>query len=219
MDETKLRTLNKTYFIWSGVLIIWSLYRVYIRLPEWVDDFVIKPVVFVLPVLFYVIYRERRPLASIGLTLGKFFRDVYLGLGFGMLFALEGLVANSVKHGTFSFAPLIPITGGQLILAVVLALVAAGSEEVLVRGFFYTRLRDGYGSEMKALVISTAMYVLLLVPAIFLISRLVGMTLFVFVLTNIVMSLANTLIFSETKTLTVPILIHAFWNMAVALYL
>lgn len=219
MDDIRKALLERTYTIWGLVLIAWALYRVYVHQPEWVDELVIKPLIFLGPTLYYVLTREKRSLASIGLSGEKFFRNVYLGLGFGMLFAIEGVVANAIKYGKFSFAPIITVTGASLLLYVVLSVVTAFSEEVFVRGFLYTRLKEGYQSELKAMLVSTAMYFLLLVPIIFTVSKLSGVTLLIFVMTNLIMSLANTMIFNETKTVTVPVLIHAFWNMAVALYL
>lgn len=216
MDSQRV---EKPFTLWGIILIIWALYRVYAHFPEWVDELFVKPLVFVGPIIYYVRRQELKPLASLGLVRGHFFRDLYMGLGFGMLFALEGLITNAIKHGTFSFVPIIPVTGTSLVAAIVLAIATAISEETLVRGFLFTRLKEGYVSEVRAMMVSTAMYFLLLVPAIFLTTKLTGVTLIIFIMTTVIISFANTMIFNETKTLTVPILIHAFWNMAVALYL
>ncbi|HCM38089.1 MAG: hypothetical protein UV61_C0009G0051 [Candidatus Gottesmanbacteria bacterium GW2011_GWB1_43_11] len=218
MDKPRNLPLERTYTVWGIVIILWSLYRVYVKLPEWMDEFIFKPLIFLGPVLL-VLKSEHKSLTSIGLAGGKFFRDIYLGLGFGMLFAVEGVVINAVKYGRFSFAPLVPVTGANLLLTVMLAFATGISEEVLTRGFFYSRLKSAYGSELKAMFSSTVMYFFLLVPMIFTVLHLKGITLLIFIMTNLIISFANTMIFNETKTVTVPVLIHAFWNMAVALYL
>jgi membrane protease YdiL (CAAX protease family) len=129
------------------------------------------------------------------------------------------MVANAVKYGKFSFVPVVPVVGSSLVLVLILAFATAISEEILTRGFFYTRLKEAYGDQLKAMVVSTAMYFMLLVPFIFAVSQLKGVSLMIFVMTNLIISFANTMIFDETKTITVPVLIHAFWNMAVVLYL
>ena len=219
MDQQRNIPLERTYTIWGIVLILWSLYRVYIHMPEWFDELVAKPFVFLGPMLFYVVFQEQRSFASIGLVAGRFLRDVYLGLGFGLLFAVEGIAANSIKYGRLALSPSIPVGGGALLLAVILSIATAFSEELLVRGFLFTRLKEAYKSELKALFVTTVMYFMLLVPIIFTVLKLNGVPLLLFVVTNLVISLTNTMIFNETRTLTVPILIHAFWNMAVVLYL
>lgn len=219
MDEGHKLTLSRTYTIWGLIVIVWALYRAYIHLPEWVDELVTKPLVFLGPVFYFVLVKERRTLASLGLIKAKFMRDVYLGLGFALLFTIEGIIANLAKYGGFSIMPKIPLQSISLITASILALATAFSEETLIRGFFYTRLKEAYGNELKAMILASLMYLLLLVPAILFLTHLSGTTLVIFVMTNLVMSFANTMIFNELKSLTVPILIHAFWNMAVVLYL
>lgn len=219
MDQQRNIPLERTYTIWGLVLILWSLYRVYIHMPEWFDELIAKPFVFLGPMLFYVIFQEQRKLVTVGLAAGRFMRDVYLGLGFGLLFAVEGIAANSLKYGRLALSPSISIGGGVLFLEVILSLATAFSEELLVRGFLYTRLKEAYQSELKALVVTTGMYFMLLVPIIFTVLKLNGVPLLLFVITNLVISLTNTMIFNETRTLTVPVLIHSFWNMAVVLYL
>jgi membrane protease YdiL (CAAX protease family) len=149
----------------------------------------------------------------------KIVRDLYLALGFGILFTIVGILANLLKHGSINLNPIVPVTGVSLIVTLILSLATSFSEELLVRGFFFTRLKEGYQSQLKALITSTLMYLFLLVPIIFTRLRLAPDALALILVTNIMLSVANTMIFSETKSLTMPILIHAFWNMAVALYL
>lgn len=218
MDESKKITLSRTYTTWGIVVIVWSLYRFYLTLPEAIDTFIFKPLILLAPV-FLVLKKENRSLASTGLSKGKFFRDLYLGLLLGGIFVVEALMANFAKYGHLSLVPSIPVTTASLFVLILLSLAAAFSEELFARGFIYSRLKEGYGSELKALFFSTSMYLMLLVPIILSINRLTGLTVIIYVATSVVMSFANTMIFSETKTLTIPILLHAFWNMAVVLYL
>ena len=210
--------VQKAFNVWGIILILWSLYRVYgPRLPETIDELIMKPLIFLGPVIL-VLGQEKKPLASVGIARGHFWKDVYMGLGLGLLFIFEGIVTNSLKYGGLRIMPQIPISQLALITTLIVVLATGISEEVLVRGFLYTRLKEGYGW-VKAMLISTAMYFMLLVPYIFVISKLNGITLFVFVLTTVMISFVNTMIFNETKTITVPVLVHAFWNMAVVLYL
>lgn len=211
--------VEKVYTVWGLILITWALYRAKVHLPEFLDELVFKPLVFVAPLLFYVEHFEQKGLKTIGLAKGKLKRDIVIGVICGLIFTFEGMVANSVKYGTFSFIPPNALSGFNLPFAILIALVAAFSEEVLVRGFLFTRLKEGYKSELKALVVSTMMYLILLVPLIFTTTHLTGISLLIFLVNSFIISFANTMIFTETKTLTIPILIHAFWNVAVVFYL
>ncbi len=47
-------SISNIYRLWGWVLLIWSLYRYFLKFPEWVDELIFKPVVFVLPVIWFV---------------------------------------------------------------------------------------------------------------------------------------------------------------------
>ncbi len=219
MKETRNIKLEHIYTIWGLIVIIWALYRVKMNFPEWIDEMVAKPIVFLGPVLVYVLFAEKRNLSSIGWAAGKFARDLLIGVGFGLFFAIEGILANAVKYGSFSLVPKPALGNVGIIHAVAFGFLAALIEETLIRGFLFTRLKKEYKNLFKALIVSSVMYLTLLVPAIFALTRLSGTTLIIFLSTNIIMSFANTMIFNETKTITVPTLIHSFWNVAVVLYI
>lgn len=219
MSEGKNHFIEKIYTVWGIILILWSLYRWQVRLPEWIDELLIKPLLFVLPVILFVYLYEKKPLTSLGLSFTAFVRDLYIGFGFGVLFAVEGIAANLIKHGTISLAPVITITPVILLIYMLVSLAGAFCEEILIRGFFYTRLRESYQNKIKALFMSTVMYFFLLIPIIFTRLSLTIPTLLVFLITNIIISVANTYLFEETKSITAPTLVHAFWNLTVLLYL
>ena len=96
-------SLDPMYHLWGWIVIAWALYRYFFQLPEWADEFIFKPLVFVLPVLWYVRHREKRSLSSVGITTKNIFTSIYIGLGFGFIFALEGILANAVSTADCRF--------------------------------------------------------------------------------------------------------------------
>jgi len=188
-------------------------------MPEWIDEFVAKPLVFIAPALWYVQKVEKRSFSSLGLTIKNLFANVYIGLGFGFLFAIEGIAANAIKYGKLDFLPIAALEQYGLILLVVLSLATAFSEELLNRGFLFTRILEKSKSLPYAAALSTVLFVLLHVPIVVTMLKLQGLTLVLFFVTDFVLGLANALLFYNTKSLVTPILVHLFWNMTVALYL
>ncbi len=219
MDKERLVYIEKIYAIWGGILFIWALYRAFLSLPEWVDELVVKPLVFLGPPVFFILVKEKRPLASIGVNISHLPRDLFFGLFFGILFTVVGVFTNFIKHGSINLNPIVAITGNSLIITLLLSLVSAFTEETLVRGFLFSRLAGGYKSDLKGMLISSLMYLFILVPIVLVRLHLRPYALLLLLVSNFVLSFANTMIFSETKSVTVPVLIHAFWNMAVVLYL
>ena len=211
--------LTKLYTIWGSIVVVWAIYRAKFVLPEVVDEFFVKPLVFLGPVLYFVLLYEKRPLASIGWQSKKLMRDVYLGVGFAAIFTVLGGVANFLKYGTINLNPIVPITGTTLLVALILSIVTSFVEESLVRGFLFSRLVATYRNQFKGLVISTLMYLVILTPIILTRLQLTPSSLMILLVSNIIMSAANSMIYYETRSIALPVFIHAFWNMSAVLYL
>lgn len=218
-SSAKKSTTERIFQLWGWIVLVWALYRYFFRLPEWIDEFVIKPLIFVAPVLWYVLKREKRRLSSIGLTGNNVFTSVYIGLGFGFVFALEGLAANAIKYGKITIVPIEAFQQYGLGMLLLLSLATALSEEILSRGFVFTRLIDAKKSMPYAAFVSTLMFVVLHIPILVLSLKLQGAALVMFFVTDFVLGFANSLLLYNTGSLVAPILVHVFWNMTVALYL
>ncbi len=212
------QSLEPIFQIWGWVLLVWSVYRYFTRFPEWTDEFIFKPLVFVIPVIWYVLKREKRKLDSIGLTGKNFFNSLYIGLGFGMIFALEGLFAHAMKYGKFDVHP-VAAFGQYGFFLIAISVATAFSEELLTRGFLFNRIYEKTKKLPYSAFIGAILFMLLHVPILVTTNKLQGVTLVLFFVTDFVLAYANSLLFATTGSLVAPILVHVFWNMTVALYL
>lgn len=211
-------SLDPVYQVWGWILLVWSLYRYFLKLPEWVDELVAKPLVFVAPVLWYVANKERRALASVGISGKNFFKSVYIGLGFGMVFAIEGIIAHAIKYGKMDVNPIAAFAQYGFFL-IVLSCATAISEEILSRGFIFNRIYEKTKNLPYAAIIGSVLFILIHVPILVTTTKLTGMTLVLFFMTDVILALANSMLFVTTGSLVAPILVHIFWNMTVSLYL
>jgi membrane protease YdiL (CAAX protease family) len=211
-------SLEPVYQLWGWILLMWSLYRYFLKLPEWVDEFISKPLVFVAPVIWYVLKKEQQTLESIGLTGKNFFNSVYIGLGFGMVFAIEGIAAHAIKYGKLEVNP-IAAFGQYGFFLIVLSLATAICEEILSRGFIFNRIYTKTKNLPYAAFVGSILFILLHVPILVTTTKLTGATLVLFLVTDFVLAFANSMLFVNTGSLVAPILVHIFWNMTVALYL
>ncbi len=215
----KTTTLEPVFQLWGWILLAWSLYRYFLKLPEWVDEFIAKPLVFVVPVLWYVINKEKKRLESVGLTMKNFFPSLYTGIGLGFLFALEGIAANAIKYGKINIMPIGALQQYGLVTLLILSCATAFSEEVLNRGFLFNRILEKKKSLPYAVFLSTLLFVLLHVPILVTSLKLQGMTLVLFFITDVILGVATSMLFYRFRSLVAPVLVHVFWNMTVALYL
>jgi membrane protease YdiL (CAAX protease family) len=213
-----ISSVTSVFRLWAWILLAWSLYRYFFKLPEWADEFIFKPLVFVAPVIWYVRKKEKQSLATLGITRRNFFTSVYIGIGFGVAFALEGLVTHAIKYGTWDVNPIAAFQQYGFFL-IILSLATACTEELLSRGFVFNRLYEKTKNLAYSSVVSSVMFVLLHIPILVTMTKLHGMTLILFLITDFVLAIANSLLYYNTGSLVAPILVHIFWNMTVALYL
>lgn len=213
---------HQVFIVWFVIFLIWTFYRAVFFFPEGVDEFFVKPIVFALPVLYIVLAKEKKKLKDLGLSPkpNAFFNDLYIGVVIGVLFALEGLLMNYFKYGKFSFAPIlsVKVTGGLGIFFLI-NLATSLWEEILGRGYMYQRLYKISKNQFWAAFTSSFLFLLLHIPILFTRLHLTGTSLLVYPLSILLLGITNSYIFSLRGSLTLPILIHTFWNMTVALYL
>lgn len=213
---------RQVYIVWFIIFILWALFRANFYFPEAIDELIVKPLIFVVPVLFVVWVRENKSLKEFGLlpSWKNLFLDLYIGVVLGVLFAIEGLLSNYIKYGQFSFAPLDTAKIYPTIEYFLLINLATSiSEEILGRGFLYNRFYKIYKKQLWAAVVSSFLFLLLHIPIMFTRVHLTGNALVMYPLSIMIMGITNSYLFTLRGSLVLPILLHTFWNMTVALYL
>ena len=208
--------------VWFVIFIIWAFYRAYFTLPEAIDEFIIKPLVFVFPVLYIVLIREKKKLKYLGLApkLKDVMLDIYIGVIVGILFAGEGLFANYIKYGKLSFETITAFkVAGGVIPFLIMNFSTSLWEEILARGYVYNKLQELSQNQFWAAISSSFLFLLLHIPIMFTRLHLSGVSLFIYPLSILILGITNCYLFSLRKSLVLPILVHTFWNMTVALYL
>ncbi|MEK7634207.1 MAG: CPBP family intramembrane glutamic endopeptidase [Patescibacteria group bacterium] len=218
-DKKTVSPTQKALNLWAVILILWSVYRTYLKLPEWFDEFIAKPLVFVLPVLVYIRSVEKKEILSslfINKNLKSFVKEFFISFGVGLILLLTALLSVYLrfqKVGLFDHFPNI----GQLGLIFAMALATGITEEILSRGFVLKRLYEESKNAYSSTFFASILFFFLHVPILFASSKINGGMLLMFMATDLLLSMVNGLIMIHRKSLTVPILIHAFYNVVVAL--
>jgi membrane protease YdiL (CAAX protease family) len=216
---------KQVFLVWFFIFLVWSFYRAYFYFPEWLDEIFIKPLVFTGPIFFLVLYREEKGkegLRELGLwpNFKDLLMDIYIGVAVGILFAFEGLFANFIKYGTFSLSPIFAFRVVSGLLPFFISnLFTAFWEEILGRGFLFKRLSKSTDNQLDAAFTSSFLFLLLHIPILFTRLHLTGTSLLVYPLSILLLGIVNSFLFAYRGSLVLPILIHTFWNMTVALYM
>lgn len=197
------------------LLVVWGFYRMIFKFPEEVEELFIKPVVWLIPV-FYLLKKEKLGLKSLGITTENLFPAIYLALGLGVIFAIEGVIVNFVKHGGVDFSANI----GQkaFIFALGLSLVTAISEEITFRGYLFNRVWHALKNEWLANILTSVVWALVHLPiAIFWWKLSVTGTAGYLILITI-FGFGSAFIFARTKNIISSILLHVMWAWPIILF-
>jgi membrane protease YdiL (CAAX protease family) len=219
IKKSTVTSLEGVFQIWAWILLAWSLYRYFLVMPEWADELIFKPLVFFLPVVIYVFKKEKRGWESLGITGKNIFTSLYIGIGFGFMFALEGIVANRLKNGKMLINPIEVYRQYGMLILFGISLATAVWEETLNRGFLFNRIYGITRNLFYSVFISAVLFTLLHVPILVTSLKLQGPLLGLFFLTNFLLGIINSMLFARTKSIVAPAMVHLFWNMTVALFL
>lgn len=218
MKKKEISPTQKALNLWAIILIIWSIYRANFRMPDWFDEFITKPVIFIFPVYYFLTKIEKKNfLSAIDLKPKLIFKDLLLGLLIGTIFLISGTLANYIKFHKIIFFTNLPSIN-KIIFICLLGLATGISEEILSRGFvlkrLYTESKNIYSSSFFASIL----FFFLHVPILFTNLKITGNLLLLFMAIDIGLSLALSFLFLTRRSLSLPIIIHAFYNIAVSLF-
>lgn len=205
------------------VIVIWSVYRIFFNFPETVDEFIVKPLIFILLPLYLARYHTIPGFAKNRRVPGfenkrGIFEDLITGVAMAFVFAFGALIINKLKYGVFLIIPILPLVGWGSLVYLLLSIATSISEEVLGRGFFFNGLKKKSTIFLPA-VMSSLMVLSIHLPVVVTKRQYNPQTLLVYLCSIFLLSMTNTYIYKFRGNLVLPVLIHAFWNMTVAVYL
>ena len=203
-------TIYATY-----LLIVWAFYRFLFQFPDDIEELVIKPIVWLLPVVYFLV-KEKEGLASIGITLKRLFPALYLSLGLGSVFVIEALLSNFLKYGNFNFAA----NMGNLPFysSLGLSFATAFSEETAFRGYIYNRLSLVLKGEWLANIIQAILWTAIHVPIAFFVWKLDLTAGLLYLFLTFVFGVGSAFIFSRTKNVFGSIFLHVLWEWPIILF-
>lgn len=208
---------EKVLNVWAISLIIWSLYRAYFKttLDPLVDEFIAKPLVFLIPAYVFITRSEKKPFwHSLGFTKSHLGKEILYGLLVGSIFFIGGIIATGLnfKPQVFFESKFFPI--------VLISFAAAFTEEMLSRGFVLKRLYQESRNIFTSSFLASVLFFFLHVPILFTAPNMTGLLLFKVMITDIILSLAVSFVFlARRENITMPIIIHALYTLSLYLFI
>ncbi|MBI4033288.1 MAG: CPBP family intramembrane metalloprotease [Candidatus Blackburnbacteria bacterium] len=219
MDK-KLLQLEHVIGFYAFLLVLWGFYRALFKLPDAVEEAVLKPLVWLIPTI-WLVRREGLGLASLGWTFKNLWKSIYIAIGLGVLFAAVAVLANLVKYNgspNFSLPPGVPGTAPLFFGALGLSLVTAISEETVFRGFIFNRLWRILKNELFANVVTTLGWAIIHIPVLIFVYKLGLSEISVRAILTAAFGFGSAFVFARTGNIAPSILLHLFWGWTITLF-
>jgi membrane protease YdiL (CAAX protease family) len=215
--------VEKSLNIWAIILIIWSLYRAKFgtSLPIWFDEFIAKPIVFIIPIYYFIKKVENTNFfKSLWITNKNLVKELLIGLSVGLIF-FSILFFGFYLRGSFQSLDSIikNLTINKIIYLILLAVSTSISEEILSRGFILKRLFEASKNIYTSSLFASILFFFIHIPILFTSESISGIFLLRLMTIDIVLSFIISIIFILRKNIIVPIFIHAFYAFGLWLLL
>ena len=211
----KETALKNATILAAYLLIVWGFYRFLFKLPEEVEELIVKPVVWLLPV-FYLLTKEKASLSSVGITFRNLFPAVYFALGLGAFFVIEAIIINFVKHGGLDFSA--NIGEKALFTSLGLSFATALSEEISFRGYLFNRVWYALGSEWIANIATSLVWALVHVPITVFVWKLEPSAALIYLLLTTLFGIGSAFVFARTRNVFSSVLLHVLWEWPIILF-
>jgi len=215
MQQKAILQLKHVVVLYTFLLLVWGFYRLLFQLPEVLEEFLIKPIIWLGP-MFYLLRKEKLPWVSIGVTNKNLFPTIYLALILGAIFSVEGVIVNYLKYGSVEFYANLGESPFFLIIAI--SLVTAVVEELVFRGFIFSRLWQIIKNEWTANLVTAVAWVLIHLPIAILDWDFNPVNLITYALLVFVYSVGASFVFARTKNVFSAILLNFLWQWPIILF-
>lgn len=204
--------------LFSFIFVIWAILRYFPEvLPVWVEELILKPIVWLLPTFWMVTQIEHQPLSSLGLTKKNLFPALYWGIGLGLVFAFEGLLTNIFKYRGLDLIKL-NYDPATFLGLVGLSFVTAFSEETVFRGYLFNRLWQIWKNEWLANLVSAILFVVIHLPIGVFVLGYAPLVMLAYLFFILVYGFGSAFVFARTGNLISSILLHVFWSWPIILF-
>ena len=208
--------LKSTLLYFLYLVVLWSAYRVSgISLPQEIDEFVVKPIVWLAPI-FYILLREKKGVRALGITVKNLYPGIYLALILGVVFAIEAFVINYIKYGGVDLSA--NLGDKPFLYSIVISFATGVSEELAFRGFIFSRILSVSKNEIFATFSTSIFWVMIHIPATFALLGYGFQDAMSFWLLSLLYSVGACFIYARTKNIFPSILLFVLWETTIILF-
>lgn len=209
--RTSSISLQNIVGVYVAIFLLWFIYRYITHLGDLIDELLVKPIIWVLPVFFLMLPKKNifALLTLQNLTIKK----VVLAVMSGVLLSLLQILPNMLKgydhfHISANFSVLAIATIGTAL-----------SEELLFRGFIFTQLQKYYSS-ITSYATTSLFFAAIHIPILLFVNHnhIHGTSLLIALYVIFASSIMFCFLYAYTKNLWVPIIAHYVLDMLLVIF-
>jgi membrane protease YdiL (CAAX protease family) len=197
------------------LLLIWGFYRLIFKLPDQIEETVVKPIIWLVP-LFFLLKKEKSSVSSLGITFKNIFPAIYMAVGLGLIFLLEAVAANYFKYKGLNFAA----NTGDLTLfpSLGISFATAVTEEIAFRGYIFARTWKVLNNEYLANILTSLVWVAIHIPVTVFVWKLGPSAMATYLILTFLFGLGSAFIYAKTQNIASSILLHVLWEWPIILF-
>lgn len=206
--------LQRALNIWGIVVILWAFYRAFfVGVPAWLEEFVIKPFIFLYPVYSFFKHSVKRSFAEeLGIKTRKLKEDIALfliltsAIFFVLMFLLPSLPQAILRQGNIYYS----------ILLVAISMAASFTEELLLRGFVVHTLYKEWKNFYQAVFFGSLLSVVIYVPIFFAKGSFFrGNEILIVLAITFMVSLISSMLFLIRRSIWLPVGFHFAYTLII----
>lgn len=211
-------SLKRSFVLFSFIFVLWAFYRYLPKfLPVWVEELILKPIVWILPTLWVVRKIEKESFSSLGYTSKKFFSSLKWGIGLGVILALEGILANILKYSSLNFGSF-QMGPKEFLFNIFISLATAVSEETVFRGYFFNRFWKSWKNELVANLISSFLFTVIHLPIVVFEFNYAPPAMSTYLFLVFIYGVSSAFVFARTNNIVSSIMLHLMWSWPIILF-
>lgn len=211
MRKKHREKITSPLLLWFGISSIWFLYRATTMLPEWIEEIILKPLIFVGPVMLLLNFRHSLNVTALGLRFKPVRPILVWGMLLGTGLVIEALVVALYKGNILRTQLSVTLLVNNLLISS----ATAFSEEILYRGFLMERFWQLFKNPWSANILSATLFMLAHVGQALFVLHYQNSELFKYLGSMILLGVINGFIYYKTRSVIASGFFHTLWNFAI----
>lgn len=204
-NRTILRDILLLYFV---IFALWTGYRFFFSFPESFDEFVAKPLLWLLPLVFLRKDFIKNTVKTIKINISQ---NIIMGLFVGIIYFLLYTFLNSFRNGLPTFNPL-HYSYKQIYLQLIIAISTGLIEEIVFRRYFLEESLAIFNDRIYANLFVTLLFSLIHLPVIIFVYKQSFAEAITYLSILSISGFIYGLVYLHKRSLTASTVTHAVWN-------